>query len=138
MEEVRGLAQEYKRLTGKPLGVTGEMAEYLAAKALGLTLVEARTAGYDAMRGNERIQIKGRLIALRKPRGRVPAIKRTHPWDTAMLVLVDDSYALVDIWEASREKVLETLDKPDSRSRNERSAMAISKFKQIGQCVWRE
>jgi len=33
---VKPLAAEYYRLTGKPLGVTGEIAEYLAAELLGL------------------------------------------------------------------------------------------------------
>lgn len=50
---VKPLAAEYYRLTGKPLGVTGEVAEYIAADILGLTLVTARTIGYDALRGTE-------------------------------------------------------------------------------------
>jgi len=57
---VQPLAAEYYRISGKPLGVTGEVAEYVAAEILGLTLVPARTTGYDALRGSERIQIKGR------------------------------------------------------------------------------
>ncbi len=44
------LAAEYYRLTSKPLGVTGEVAEYVAAELLGLALAPARTAGYDAVR----------------------------------------------------------------------------------------
>ena len=36
---VNPLAAEYYQLTGKPLGVTGEVAEYIAAEALGLELV---------------------------------------------------------------------------------------------------
>ena len=47
---VKPLVVEYYALTGKPLGVTGEVAEYVAAETLGdLELVEARTAGYDAL-----------------------------------------------------------------------------------------
>ena len=53
---VKPLAAEYYRLNSKPLGVTGEVAEYVAAEILGLTLVPARTVGYDALRGTERIQ----------------------------------------------------------------------------------
>ena len=33
---VKPLAAEFYRLTGKPLGVTGEIAEYVAAEILGL------------------------------------------------------------------------------------------------------
>ena len=61
---VKPLAAEYYRLTGKPLGVTGEVAEYVAAEMLGLELAPPRTHGYDAIRktadGQQRIQIKGR------------------------------------------------------------------------------
>lgn len=61
---VKPLAAEYYRLTGKPLGVTGEVAEYVAAELLGLELAPPRTHGYDAIRrtevGPQRVQIKGR------------------------------------------------------------------------------
>lgn len=50
LADVRPLAAEYYRLTGKPLGVTGEVAEFIAAEHLGLELADARTAGYDAVR----------------------------------------------------------------------------------------
>jgi hypothetical protein len=62
---VKPLAAEYYQLTGKPLGVTGAVAEYVAAEILGLELVPPRTRGYDAIRHTlggapQRIQIKGR------------------------------------------------------------------------------
>ena len=47
---VKPLAAEYYQLTKKPLGVTSEVAEYVAAEILGLELVPARTVGYDALR----------------------------------------------------------------------------------------
>lgn len=46
---VKKLASRYKKLASKPLGVTGEVAEYNVATLLGLELAEARTAGYDAV-----------------------------------------------------------------------------------------
>ncbi len=42
---VRPVATEFYRLIGKPLGVTGEIAELL-----GLTLVDTNATGYDATR----------------------------------------------------------------------------------------
>lgn len=39
---VKSLAREYYRLTGKPLGITGEVAEYKAARVLGVELTSAR------------------------------------------------------------------------------------------------
>jgi hypothetical protein len=75
------LPADYYRLTGKPLGVTGEIAEFLAADALGLELVPPRTPGYDAIRrtqeGAQRIQIKGRAYGDdAKPGQRLGIIKR--------------------------------------------------------------
>ena len=46
---VRPLAAEYYRV-GSPLGVPGEVAEYVAAELLGPELAPPRTAGYDALR----------------------------------------------------------------------------------------
>jgi len=42
------LAKRYKALTGKPLGVTGEIAKFTAARLLGLERSSARNPGYDA------------------------------------------------------------------------------------------
>jgi hypothetical protein len=53
-----------------------------------------------------------------------------------MLVLMDEGFALLEIWEASRDAVSEALDQPGSKARNERGAMAVSKFKQIGKRIW--
>jgi hypothetical protein len=61
---LKPLAAEYYQLTGRPLGVTGEVAEYVAAEKLNLLLTPARTSGHDAIRktpkDDVRIQIKGR------------------------------------------------------------------------------
>src|SRR2546425_1030431 len=79
LRHAKQLAADYYRLTGKPLGVTGEVAEYEAANKLDLTLMPARTAAYDAFRrvGNRRrrFQIKGRAVSVDdRYRGRVPRI----------------------------------------------------------------
>lgn len=66
------LARQYRALTGRPIGCTGEIAEYEAARLLGLELAAVRQAGYDAIRRNgnavERLQIKGRCILNDKDR----------------------------------------------------------------------
>ena len=49
LKEAEVLAREYYRLTGKPLGITGEVDEYEAARILGVELTPARQAGYDAI-----------------------------------------------------------------------------------------
>ncbi|MEG9884372.1 MAG: hypothetical protein V6Z86_07105, partial [Hyphomicrobiales bacterium] len=54
-------AVDYYRLTGKPLGITGKIGEYEAARLLGLTLADTRTPGYDATdESGLRYQIKAR------------------------------------------------------------------------------
>ena len=92
---VKALAQEYRQVTGKPLGVTGEIAEYEAARILGLTLTPARQAGYDALDerngANRHLQIKGRcFLPHGKPGQRVRSIDIKKPWDAVLLVLLDE------------------------------------------------
>jgi hypothetical protein len=61
---MKKLAGRYRVPTGKPLGITGEVAEYEAARLLELELIIARQAGYDAIRSQDgkitRYQVKGR------------------------------------------------------------------------------
>jgi hypothetical protein len=134
---IKPLAAEFYRLTGKPLGVTGEVAEYIAAELLGLTLVPARTVGYDALRGTERIQIKGRAYGLNaKPGQRMSRIKLDAPCDTVLLVLLDSATLEPhEIWEASYIKVAELLLRPGSKARD-RGALGVPAFKSIGKRVW--
>lgn len=81
------LAAEYYQLTGKPLGVTGEVAEYIAAELLDLELAPPRTKGYDAILqtpdGPVRVQIKGRAYGERANTSqRLGTIKRGADCDT--------------------------------------------------------
>src|SRR5271156_5527269 len=88
---VKPLAAEFYRLTGKPLGVTGEIAEFVAAEKLGLKLADARTPGYDALRGSETIQIKGRALGPGNNRShKLGKIKRGAICDTVLLVILDN------------------------------------------------
>ncbi|MEI9978404.1 MAG: hypothetical protein WDN23_05285 [Edaphobacter sp.] len=45
LHDAKRLAQQYRRAAGKPLGITGEVAEYEAARLLRLRLTDARQAG---------------------------------------------------------------------------------------------
>src|ERR1700689_2505740 len=128
---VKPLAAEYYRLTGKPLGVTGEVAEYIAAEKLKLILVPPRTAGHDAIRktpqGEERIQIKGRATGeVSKPSQRLGRIKTDAACDKVLLVLLDNStLEPVTMWEAPYAAVIARLAEPGSKSRNVRGAMSV-------------
>lgn len=66
LRKVKLLAQRYRKLTGKPLGITGEVAEYEAARILGVELTPARNTGFDATERKNgsirRLQIKSRCL----------------------------------------------------------------------------
>lgn len=141
LNDVKALASEYHACTGKPLGVTGEIAEFEAARLLGLTLEDARSPGYDAIRTRDgetqTIQIKGRWKRAGAAWGRVSAINTDKPFDIVMLVLMrSDEYEVHEIWEADRDAVIARLDAPGSKSRNERRSMGVSQFKTIARRVW--
>ena len=141
LAQAKSLARDYRHLTGKPLGITGEVAEFAAAQLLGLTLAKAREAGYDAIRHvgerEVKVQIKGRCIGPASSPGQpLGSIRLAHPWDTVMLVLLDEALEPISIYEAERPAIEAALLKPGSRARNERGSLAVSKFKSIGQQIW--
>ena len=112
LREAKKLAREYRTLTGKPLGITGEVAEYEAARILGVELMAARKAGCDAIernnRSTRRLQIKGRcLLPNCKPsQQRLGRIDGTKEWDAALMVLLDENFEALEIHEAERAAVL--------------------------------
>ena len=138
---VKPLAAEYYRLTGKPLGVTGEIAEYVASDVLGLDLAPPRTHGYDAIRktasGQQRIQIKGRAYGEdAKPSQRLGTIKRGSPCDAVLLVLLDNrTLEPREMWEAPIALVEERLALPGSKAR-ERGSLGVPEFKKLARRVW--
>ncbi len=138
---VKPLAAEYYRLTGKPLGVTGEIAEYVAAELLGLELAPPRTAGYDAIRrtpeGPVRVQIKGRAYGEKASRSqRLGTIKRGADCDTVLLVLLDNlTLEPREMWEAPYAAVEGRLATPGSKAR-ERGALGVPEFKKLAVRIW--
>ena len=138
---VKALAAEYYALTGKPLGVTGEVAEYAAASLLDLQLVPPRTEGYDAVRivdgVTQKIQIKGRAISRpTKPGQRIGTIKLDADCDIVMLVLLETATLdPVEIWEAAMADVRYLLTATDSKSRA-RGSLAITTFRTRARKVW--
>ena len=145
LADAKSLARKYRKLTGKPLGITGEVAEFSAAQILGLELAEARQSGYDAIRKENgkvkviKIQIKGRCIPSNvKPGQRLGSIQLDKEWDAVLLVLMDEDLEVFSIFEAARPEIERALLAPGSKARNERGALAVSKFKAIGHEVWKQ
>ena len=142
LANAKRLAREYYQLTGKPLGVTGEVAEYEAARLLGVELTPARQEGYDAIErvhgSAKRLQIKGRCLQENcKPGQRLGAIRPEKEWDAVLMVILDHRFEAVEIYEAERSAVVAALAAPGSKARNERGALSVSKFKSIGILRWR-
>lgn len=141
LRDAKKLAQEYRAITGKPLGITGEVAEYEAARLLGVELTPARQAGYDAVErrcGKTRhLQIKGRcLLPGCKPGQRLGKIDIKKSWDAVLMVLLDENFEATAIYEAPRAAIIRELTKPGSKSRNERGALGVSKFMSIAERRW--
>lgn len=135
------LAKRYRTLTGKPLGIAGEVAEFEAARLLGVELVEARQAGYDATRlengALHRLQIKGRCVPSGASKSqRLGGIDIRKEFDGVLVVLMDEHLNATAIYEADRAPVIAAITKPGSKARNERGALPVSKFISIGRKVW--
>lgn len=141
MHETRQLAARYRQTTGTTLPVTGEIARFDAAKALDLQLLEDTSLAYDAIgRGNrqgQRMIIKGRAL-FDESRSSTPRIGQINPqqdWDSVVLVLFDEKYQPLEIYEASKIDIEEALSGRDSK-RKKRGAMSVAQFKIIGLLVW--
>lgn len=138
LRQARKAAVDYYLLTGKPLGITAEIGEYEAARCLGLELMEARAAGFDAIDKRQRkIQIKTRSIPTTKriTGQKIGSIKLKHEWDILLLVLLDDRLMLTKMYEATRRAVTAALNKTKSKARA-RGALTVSEFVRLGKIVW--
>lgn len=141
ISEARRIAAEYRRATGKPLGISAEIARYDACTYLGLEAHED-AIGYDAIglkgeREGCRFQIKGRAIFDEKKGGqRLGQIKIGQNWDKILLVLMNEDFETTDIYEASRVDILECIDEAGSSNRQKRGAMSVARFKRIAHLVW--
>ena len=137
--ETRRLAAEFRRATGQSLPVSAEIARYDVARLLDLELQEQRRNGVDAIGRGERqglkVQIKGRVITDEKGGQRIGQLNREGDWDLVLLSLMDADYEPYEIYQATREEILEVLDRTSSR-RARRGAMSVARFRIIGRLVW--
>lgn len=139
MHETRSLAAKYRQATGNTLPVTGEIARFDVAKALDLDLIEDLTLGYDAIGKNEReglkILVKGRVIF--EDSQSSPRIGQVNPdgrWDNVVMVLFDDNYLPVEMYEATHQDITSALEGKSEKKK--RGAMSVAQFKIISQLVW--
>lgn len=137
VEQVIQSALEYEKITKevRKVGITGEVGEVLACYHLGLRLcVDQRAAGYDAIDSDgKRVQIKTRRSeteGLPRDAGRLGTFSK-HPFDYALLVLLDRHYRVAEIWRAEYDDVSLLIEKQKRRNPN------LSLFKKASQRVWR-
>ena len=141
IDDIKKLAKHYYTFTKRPLGITGEIAEYETIRLLNLEIAPARHPGYDAYRSNgkknEKIQIKGRVLQDNSKHGqRVGSINSEKEWDYILLTILNSDFNPIAIYEAKRKTVLKELKKPGSKGRNERGQLSVSRFKTIAKQIW--
>jgi len=141
ISEARRLAADYRKATGKPLGISGEIAEFDAADKLNLEICDDRPGGYDAIgkgdRAGKKVQIKGRAVFDEKKSGqRIGQLKVDQDWDLVVLVIMNEDYDAIEIYEADRDTIEEAIEENKSSNRNKRGAMSLAKFKIISNLVW--
>ena len=134
------VALEYEKKTSgnRKLGITGEVGEilvcYHARKTLGLKLVlNPRSEGFDAIDKNGlRVQIKTRRSeshGLPGDRGRTGSFSK-HPFDYALLCLLDSNYQLREVWRADYDKLNPII------KRLKRRNPTLSSFKKKGKPIF--
>ena len=112
------------------------------APSWGFGLVEAlqgwKSPGYDAVAPDDRrVQIKARCILPDAKAGqRVGSIRLDHEWDTVALILMNEDFEPLEIYEAERRDIEEALLRPGSKARNERGALSVRQFKAIADLRW--
>ena len=94
-----------------------------------MTLSELATAGVTRSRDDA-------CCRGGKPGQRLGSIRIEKEFDAVLMVLLDEHFDALEIYEADRQAVIAALSVPGSRARNERGALAVSKFKSIGHEVW--
>jgi len=130
------VALEYEAATNgkRKLGITGEVGEVLVCHQLGLRLVlDSRSEGFDAVdKDRLLVQIKtrrGESEGLPPDAGRTSRFSE-HPFNYALLALLDHKYELREIWRADYNKLKPIIEKQKRRSPN------LSYFKGVGEKIF--
>ncbi len=141
MSEARKIAADYRRATGKSLGIGNEIAKNDACNYLNLEPINDNSSSFDALgkgeRAGQKVLIKGRAIFDQKKSGaRIGQLKVEQEWDLLVLVLMNEDFEAFEIYEISRSEVITELETAAKSNRSKRGAMSISRFKIISHLVW--
>lgn len=140
MAETRRLAAEFYKTTEQTLPVSAELARYDAVRLLKLSELSDSIKGVDALDGECKVQVKGRVIFNQtRSNYRIGQINLDGEWDRIVLVLFNAEYEATEIYACSRnviEKALHAPDREESASTNKRGVMSVAKFKAISNLAW--
>ncbi|MFC1919870.1 DUF6998 domain-containing protein [Chloroflexota bacterium] len=130
LQQAIDVAIEYRRRCNKNLGITSEVGEYKACKLLKLDRAKGNiNEGFDAEdTQGKRVQIKSRICLRGSER---TGIFSSFNFDYALLVLLDSSYEVFEIYKADRKTVEDEI-KNQSYKRN---SISVSRFKKLGEQV---
>ena len=64
------------------------------------------------------------------------SIRLDHEWDTVALILMNQDFEPLEIYEAERDDVEKALSRSGSRARNERGTLSVNQFKAIADLRW--
>jgi hypothetical protein len=128
------LAYESVTKGKRKLGITGEVGELLACHKLKLKLVlDFLSKGFDAIdEDGFKVQIKTRRSDSKKIPGNTgrTGIFSKHKFDYALLVLLDQTYQIFEIWRANYDKLNPIIEKEKKRN------PSLSSFKRAGRKVY--
>jgi hypothetical protein len=107
----------YENITGRKLGITGEIGEVLVCKELGLKLLSNPiAAGFDAVNDNgKKFQIKTRRGKTDSPGARIGSFSK-HKFDEAILAILDNNYNIVELYKATYRKLEPILKRHKKRN----------------------
>ena len=122
-------ALDYEKITGRKLGITGEMGEVLVCHKLGLNLLADDIAtGFDATDDkNKTYQIKTRRA--RNGRGRLGSFSE-HKYDYAILVELDYKYSIIEIWKVNYKTINPIVEA------NRRRNPSLNQFKSVAKRIY--
>ena len=122
-------AIKYEKLTGRKLGITGEVGEVLVCDRLKLKLLsDPISAGHDAIdEQGKRYQIKARRVNRAKGiKGRIGTFSK-HEFDSAVLIILDENYEILKLFIGDHEKLKPVLDRHKRRNPSVREFINIAK-----------
>lgn len=131
VKKVISVALEYEKLTGRKLGITGEVGEVLVCDNRKLKLLnDPLEAGYDAIDNESKhYQIKARRSNNTNPGARIGRFAK-HKFDYAILAFLEFDYSIKELWRATYKDLLPVI------KRHERRNPSVNEFLRVAEKIF--